>query len=709
MGPLGLVILLFFSTTLCIVGIFFYNHSTSSQPTESVNAWYQTVDCLHDWEKSLQLGDAYLHTTARSECAQARFTIGLLALHNFQYDLAVEMFEDAAAVEEAESGRGYPMALWGAAMATTHILWQYSDCERGKKFLHRIPNERDWLTKKENDFIETGFALYPNDLTCAQDNNQFLREKRFVKGMKKLAEQYPEETEATLFYALTNAAISAHPECVDEKCVETNKKNYHLKKTIKTLEALEAKHPKHSGVIHYITHIFDTPELYYEGNEQFLEKMIKPSEQQDHPAAMGLRAANNYLQVATSSCHGLHMPSHIFMRFGNWTKSLQSNLMSIKACDEFSKQRGFAIEDLHDADNLYHSIEFAQYDYLQRGQYVEANKLLLRMNDIISKLGGTQRWNKTKELIWVQQRMSARQLIESFGVGKILSQNLTSNPQKCQKVNATDATASNSTRIASNSSRHECTEETYGSLLPEPITDGEMIYASISEYGMFLLHVLHEVKICAEDKNKSCLNNTILSWTVKESEKVSQELQSRPSVFEYTKNTAHMLHQVILGMIDLAENIRPHGLNCYARKNCTASKVNATIQKTVTGALRKATEIQKSDMIQSSATASLLFMPSYEIYGHVLLFLQRYVDAKEMFEASLKERMGRTLSLLGLARSHAMLGNTQKADYFYNYLMAQLQEADNDNPVVEEAKQWFQLNGQVEAIRDHWFWPYFSP
>ena len=32
--------------------------------------------------------------------------------------------ERAAATEEAESGRGYPMAMWGAALATTQILWQ---------------------------------------------------------------------------------------------------------------------------------------------------------------------------------------------------------------------------------------------------------------------------------------------------------------------------------------------------------------------------------------------------------------------------------------------------------------------------------------------------------------------------------------------------------------------------------------------------------
>ena len=54
----------------------------------------------------------------------ARFTIGLVSLHSFQYDLALEMFQKASRTEQSETGRSYPMAMWGAAMATTQILWQ---------------------------------------------------------------------------------------------------------------------------------------------------------------------------------------------------------------------------------------------------------------------------------------------------------------------------------------------------------------------------------------------------------------------------------------------------------------------------------------------------------------------------------------------------------------------------------------------------------
>ena len=77
-----------------------------------------------------------------------------------------------------------------------------------------------------------------------------------------------------------------------------------------------------------------------------------------------------------------------------------------------------------------------------------------------------------------------------------------------------------------------------------------------------------------------------------------------------------------------------------------------------------------------------------------------------MFETSLKRRMGRTLSLLGLARAHSMLGDTEKADYFYQYLKFQLQESDQANPVVREADRWLQSR---QASREDWFLPNYFP
>ena len=126
--------------------------------------------------------------------------------------------------------------------------------------------------------------------------------------------------------------------------------------------------------------------------------------------------------------------------------------------------------------------------------------------------------------------------------------------------------------------------------------------------------------------------------------------------------------------------------------------------------LKAATEIQRAHMKQTPSTPTILFMPSYEIYGHILLFLDQPRQAQKMFETSLEERMGRTQSLIGLARSHSMQ-NKKKADFFYGYIKDQLKNADklfgqDYNLFVKEADAW--LNGEANQNnqRDLWQWPY---
>ena len=108
----------------------------------------------------------------------------------------------------------------------------------------------------------------------------------------------------------------------------------------------------------------------------------------------------------------------------------------------------------------------------------------------------------------------------------------------------------------------------------------------------------------------------------------------------------------MLAIKDLGEAVRPLGLKCFSDEEC---KQNLS-EDVIVELFRKAVQIQKEHMIQSLATVTLLYMPSYEVLGYVLLAFDSYEAALEMFETSLAEKMGRTLSLLGLARrSHRMM------------------------------------------------------
>ena len=281
----------------------------------------------------------------------------------------------------------------------------------------------------------------------------------------------------------------------------------------------------------------------------------------------------------------------------------------VQACDAYSKVRGIPDEDLPDEGNLYHSIEYAQNDYLQMGQYAEAEELLTRMKTIIAKVGGADKWNISSGLIWVQHRMNARQQIEYLGDGY----------NKIEPLEWAE-------RVPSDN-------EHPGTLRIEEYID----YASISEVGMLLVHLLAEVKTCAKDETNDCLSNTIIRWALEESEKVVKTLDNS-TAHDYTKNMGKMMQQVMLAIRDLGEAVRPLGLKCFSDEECK-KKLSEDV---IVEPFRKAVQIQKEHMIQSLATVTLLYMPSYEILGYVLLAFEKYEHALDMFEKSLVEKMGRT-------------------------------------------------------------------
>ena len=451
--------------------------------------------------------------------------------------------------------------------------------------------------------------------------------------------------------------------------------------------------------------------------------MIKLEE--NHPASLGIKASYDYLNIASSSCHGLHMPSHIFMRLGNWNMSLKSNLLSIKvlissdtsfiftdfqACDNLAEQRGF--NHTYDAGNLYHSIENAQNDYLQLGNYEKANELLIRQQKVValelnsknpnqkvknfnqkikkysqpSKYGSNKQWESAGERVWEMYRMYARQIFESYGEAHYYSYD--HDNMKSMVV----------TR----------------SVIHPRIPDGKMNYAALAEAGMILMNGMMTAKQCATDKKKSCAKNEELNKWTKEFQGLIDELKPRTGTYDYVKYAVKMFNEILLGVKDLAEYIRPYGFECYVKRNCThmtTRSMRKEIQeKVLNGHLKAATEIQRAHMKQTPSTPTILFMPSYEVYGHILLFLEQPRQAQKMFETSLKERMGRTQSLIGLARSHSMQ-NKKKADFFYGYIKDQLKNADKlfgqeYNLFVKEADAW--LNGEVNQNnqRDLWQWPY---
>jgi tetratricopeptide (TPR) repeat protein len=116
------------------------------------------------------------------------------------------------------------------------------------------------------------------------------------------------------------------------------------------LEEVFAKNPEHPGIAHYSIHAYDKPAL----------------------ANRALLAARKYAQIAPSSVHALHMPSHIFIQVGSWQEAIDSNLASVKVAREYSATHH--LQGIWDMEA--HAQDYLAYAYLQLGRDREAKGVM---------------------------------------------------------------------------------------------------------------------------------------------------------------------------------------------------------------------------------------------------------------------------------------------------------------------------------------------
>jgi tetratricopeptide (TPR) repeat protein len=254
---------------------------------------------------------------------------GVALLHSFGYEEAEEQF-----ISLTKSDPKCAMAHWGVAMSEFHELWERaSESVIAKGWSEIQLAKADEATDRERKYIDALAAFYDP----AKKDYQ-ARVDAYAAGMKALHEAYPQDVEASAFYALSLLADVAQD--------DTSLTKEHAALAI--LVPLFEKNPDHPGLAHYIIHTCDTPQL----------------------AQQGLGAAQRYAAIASSSPHALHMPAHIFARLGMWPEDIQSNLAS-SAASEKAEEAGRP-----GAHHIYHAQEFLLYAYLQTGQDAKAKQIV---------------------------------------------------------------------------------------------------------------------------------------------------------------------------------------------------------------------------------------------------------------------------------------------------------------------------------------------
>jgi len=265
-------------------------------------------------------------TTSCGPAVQQPFRHAVWTLHSFWYP---ESLKEFTAVTEAEPSCA--IGYWGIAMSHWYPLWYPPNPAALKAGSDAVEKAMAAPTKteREKDYIAAIAAFY-------RDNDKLDHRTRAVayeKAMEQVYLKYPEDREAAVFYALALNATA----------LPTDKTFANKRKAAAILDQVWKEQPSHPGVVHYLIHSDDTPQL----------------------AEAGLDAAICYAKIAPDVPHALHMPSHIFTRLGLWQQSIDSNIASHAASIAYVRKTSGA--GAFNGETT-HSMDYLEYAYLQTAQ-----------------------------------------------------------------------------------------------------------------------------------------------------------------------------------------------------------------------------------------------------------------------------------------------------------------------------------------------------
>jgi tetratricopeptide (TPR) repeat protein len=259
--------------------------------------------------------------TSCNAAVQADFETGVAMLHSYWFNYAGKQFRAVL-----EKDPGCAMAYWGIALdmlgntlssppsaQIARAAWELLEKARGVEA--KTERERLWLDAIRAYFRNHDTAPVEQRLTSYND------------AMRRLAERFPEDFEAQVYYALTLQASAPKSDMTYANQL----------KSANMLEKLYAANPQHPGITHYLIHAYDFAPF----------------------ANQGIPAARRYASIAPAVPHARHMPAHIYSMVGMWEDSITSNLSALEIQPDY-----------------YHASDFTVYAHLQLAQDRRAKDMI---------------------------------------------------------------------------------------------------------------------------------------------------------------------------------------------------------------------------------------------------------------------------------------------------------------------------------------------
>ena len=287
--------------------------------------------------------------------AQAFFDQGLRFAWGFYFPESIASYQEAARLDP-----NHPMPYWGMAHAMgpnpNSRYARMPDDPRGeglkaiKKALDRI----DRASPLEAQLIRALFVLYDKEAIPDQD----ARDKAYLKEMRALNQQHPDDSDIAALYAASYMSIGRW----DYWDSNGNPKAETLP-VARALEHIMATDMTNPGVLHLHIHL--------------IEASLEPER--------ALASADALEETVPIAGHVVHMPAHIYVRVGQYAKAVDSNIRSQAVDKKFAELWGdyplpnLGTYPLSHKIHSGHALDFVRYAATVQGNYSTAIETAWRM------------------------------------------------------------------------------------------------------------------------------------------------------------------------------------------------------------------------------------------------------------------------------------------------------------------------------------------
>jgi hypothetical protein len=273
-----------------------------------------------------------------NDSAQFYFNQGINMYYGFHIIEALASFKKASRFDPKNA-----MVWWAQALANGPNINDvgYSASPAALEANEKALSLSNRSSAIERNLIKAMLVRYSADTTQSREKlNQ-----DYVDAMKKLADQYPTNADAVSLYA--DALMLQHP--WDMWNNDGTPKTW-TPQIRSTLEKALALNPNHPGANHYYIHVMEA--------SPYAEK--------------ALASANRLGGLTPGLAHMVHMPSHIYLRTGQYAKGVKINTDAVSTFKQYTGLYAPVTENSF--IYLWHNLHMKADCALMAGKYDDAIK-----------------------------------------------------------------------------------------------------------------------------------------------------------------------------------------------------------------------------------------------------------------------------------------------------------------------------------------------